>query len=280
MSVLARSGTSGLSEKVLDSIWRGAGVIAVLGRRSDALEAWGRAFARAARARRGVSLEIYMPSTREALIERFNQALAGLSLERAREPASDEQGQRIILVPDARAFDSPEGLLLARLISDFPGAATRLVLLVDHDDPTATERLMTGLGRAVQRIEIDPLVNIQPPRNVTAAPMGEASDSVSDPNQASGGVRERAAESPAPRSLSIPIEGLPEASRRTSVNWLGVGALVMALLLISALIVVLLHREPVSSAPAERRSAPQSSTPLVRSADGLQVATHYSQSGV
>jgi hypothetical protein len=249
-------------EALMRSVERGlslsreaASVLAVLGTNASALDNWGRAFARRARREPGLNLEIYMPSTRDALIERFNQVLAGLSVEQARAERPPGSASRIILAPDIRSLDTPEGLLLARLASDFPGAATRLVVLVDRDGSVRTERLLQSLGRGITRFELDleGEANTQPTTlatTVSAPSGGDAEHAPSFPGW-----------SPVSSSETGAIDLLPEPlvqaapSRRNGARWLGAGALLMAILLISALIVVLLHRERGPGAAFTQRLA-------------------------
>jgi hypothetical protein len=214
------------------------------------LDEWGRGFARLVRSRPDLTLEIYIPSTSDALIERFNQVLARLSLDEALTDLASDLPCRILLVPDIRSLDSSEGLLLARLVADFPGAATKLVVLVDRDGSDRTEILLQSLGRKVARVDLDvaPVVSGlsgAPSRSKPVAAAAEASGQrriSPDPSQPS-----------APTIVSVsPLrpereQGWVELGvvtpRRPTILWLGAGALLMAILLISALVVVLLHRE-------------------------------------
>jgi hypothetical protein len=245
-----------LIEQVFALAWEGPGVIAVLARQSDELDQWGRAFARTVRAHNKAALEIYMPSTREGLIDRFNQVLSGISLDAARAAAPDDLPRRIILVPDSRSFESPEGLLLARLVSDFPGAATRLVVLMDEEEGAdRCERLLASLGRSARRIDL----------------LGE---SVMAQSKVLARVERHSARPaeplspPAPESRPPPfvvdperqVAMLPSADfsrprRSSTMRWLGAGAVLMGLLLVSALIVVLLHRETGPGAAFDQRPA-------------------------
>ena len=238
------------AEAVLERVRGGASVLAVLGSSTASLDEWGRGFARLVRSRPDLTLEIYIPSTSDALIERFNQVLARLSLDEALTDLASDLPCRILLVPDIRSLDSSEGLLLARLVADFPGAATKLVVLVDRDGSDRTEILLQSLGRKVARVDLDvaPVVSGlsgAPSRSKPIAAAAEASGQrriSPDPSQPS-----------APTIVSVsPLrpereQGWVELGvvtpRRPTILWLGAGALLMVILLISALVVVLLHRE-------------------------------------
>ncbi len=264
MAVVGNQVSPVLVDRALALVRSGAAVVAVTGTRASALEAWGRAFARKARGDSAFSLEIYMASTRDALIDRFNQVLTGLTVDQARSAGPTDGPCRIVLVPDVRSLDTPEGLLLARLVCDFPGAGTRLVILVDRDDAERTDSLLQSLGRGMTRLDLDTDAG----RSLRATPVADdrpnRSESVpSSPFQEGAPIHAhalRAAED------SSGIDGLPSALplRRGRSRWVGVSVLLMALVLISTLIVVLLHRERGPGAAFAQRLAleqPASVTP-------------------
>lgn len=221
------------------------GILAVTAATGDDLDQWGRGFARYVRSRRRLALEIYLPSTREALIDRFNEILKALSLERARAAPPAESAGRFILVPDIRAFDSPEGHLLARLVSDFPGAGTRLVLLIDPSEWARSQPLLSALGRQVQRIDLSAQDGSDRDTIHREIERGPQSDLESKGEVIHGRLGHVASEQP---TIAL------QTSRRRPFSWLGAGALVTALLLVSALIVVLLHRERGPGPSFEPRS--------------------------
>ncbi len=250
MTTILDSRPGSTEQATFEQAWMTRGILAVTAASNDDLDQWGRGFARYVRSRRGSSLEIYLPSTREALIDRFNEMLRALSVERARAEAPAESPGRVILVPDVRAFDSPEGHLLSRLVTDFPGAATRLVLLIDPTEWARSQPHLSTLGRQVQRMDISSRKD--PDRTVDLPKLDHAPLLAADDRAGSiGGA-------PLQPPHKQPMIDL-EVSRRPSFSWLGAGALVTALLLISALIVVLLHRERGPGAGFEPRSAAERS---------------------
>lgn len=270
MNEKLRSSMQASVERGFELAWNGAGVLAVLARQSGDLEHWGRTFARRVRSHHGAALEIYMPAARESLIERFNQSLAGLSIETARAEPPPAAGRRIILVPDWAAMDSPEGMLLARLVSDFPGAATRLVVLVDFDPLGRAQRFLEALGRGVQRLDLDAthapdrLPGSDPGFSLPA--QQGASDGQPTPDREPARDRTLPQDEPTVSQTRAKAESidperqvamLPVANHSggpggRAMRWLGVGALLMALLLVSVLIVVLLHRQTGPGASSDR----------------------------
>ena len=74
-------------------------------------------------------LEVFLPRDTEAMLERFNQLLNTLSLDVAIKPRSGSAIERVWVVHDANAMGSHEIQLLTRLIQQFPGAGTSVVLM-------------------------------------------------------------------------------------------------------------------------------------------------------
>jgi hypothetical protein len=154
-----------------------------------------------------------------------------------------------------RSLDTPEGLLLARLVCDFPGAGTRLVILVDRDDAERTDTLLQSLGRGITRLDLD-TDSGRPPRPVPAVddsmvPAGSIDSSIM-PGSSSMPIQSlRSA------ALGSSLDGLPSAlpAQRGRSRWVGIGVLLMAMVLISTLIVVLLHRERGPGAAFAQRLA-------------------------
>lgn len=77
-------------------------------------------------------LEVFLPRDTEAMLERFNQLLNTLSLDVAIKPRSGAGLDRVWVVHDANAMGSHEIQLLTRLIQQFPGAGTSVVLMFAH----------------------------------------------------------------------------------------------------------------------------------------------------
>lgn len=74
-------------------------------------------------------LEVFLPRDTEAMLERFNQLLNTLSLDVAIKPRSGAGIDRVWVVHDANAMGPHEIQLLTRLIQQFPGAGTSVVLM-------------------------------------------------------------------------------------------------------------------------------------------------------
>lgn len=98
---------------------------------SDALlDHYGRLFAEHLRRTSRLAVEIYSPDSTDALIDRFNRILASMSVSEALKIEGSMAPSRLLLVYDGRATGVREVQLLARLLKDFPGANTRVALLL------------------------------------------------------------------------------------------------------------------------------------------------------
>jgi hypothetical protein len=237
--------------------------VLVTSQASGGLDLWGRTIAAALRSRADAVLEIYMPASAEALVARFNSAMASHSLVSARTDGGPGAALRVLLVADSRALMTPEGQLLTRLVGDFPAVGVRLLVLADAEADAANRTVRDILARRVRHVALE-------------------SDSVAEP--ASTGVIGDSGAGMHPGRVTAPVissvktyrfpaltagglEGHRFATRqpvsrsRRMVTW---GALVLSVALIAVLIIVLLYRDrspagAVAAKPAQAASATQSS---------------------
>ena len=137
-----------------DLLLGGCSGVLVTGTQVDGLARWGRSIAAALRSRTDVLVEIYMPATIDSLVDRFNSAMSRLSVKAARSGSIATGPIRVLLVPDSRALDSPEGLLLIRLVSDFPAAGVRLLVLADESAVDINRTIREMVGRRLGLVTI------------------------------------------------------------------------------------------------------------------------------
>ena len=83
------------------------------------------------RLRRAVScpVEVYFPASTAALVQRFEDLVARMTLQQAMAVVPGAAPERIWLVHEAGALAPSELQLLMRLVGNFPGAGVRVVLL-------------------------------------------------------------------------------------------------------------------------------------------------------
>ncbi len=129
--------------------------LALSSQHDAALDHYGRLLAeRLRRASPNSQIETYFPTSTDALVARFNEVLAGHTM---REAMSESQPQhpseRIWLVHDAGSLAEHELQLLARLVSNFPGANIRVVLLLGP--ALRSRKAFESLGRRFVRWDIE-----------------------------------------------------------------------------------------------------------------------------
>ena len=102
-----------------------------------------------------LQIEVFLPTSTEALLDRFNQILAGLSLTDARDAISSPAPRRVLVAHDAKSIDARDIGLMARLIADFPGANTSLVLFLDQSLDRQHDKLLEGFGQRLLRWPVE-----------------------------------------------------------------------------------------------------------------------------
>jgi hypothetical protein len=99
------------------------------------------------------SIEVYFPTHADALLARFNDALARQSVAQATQTPEASSQAQIWVVHDAQALPETEIQLLARLIQNFPGANIRAILLMTG--ARGSHHSLASFGRKILRWEIE-----------------------------------------------------------------------------------------------------------------------------
>lgn len=99
------------------------------------------------------SIEVYFPTNADALLARFNDALARQSVAQATQTPEASSQAQIWVVHDAQALPDTEIQLLARLIQNFPGANIRAILLMTG--ARGSHHSLASFGRKILRWEIE-----------------------------------------------------------------------------------------------------------------------------
>jgi hypothetical protein len=108
------------------------------------------------RLRRAVScpVDAYFPASTAALVQRFEDLVAGMTLQQAMAVVPGAAPERIWLVHEAGALAPSELQLLMRLVGNFPGAGVRVVLL--FGSTAAGRKGFESPGRRFARWDIQP----------------------------------------------------------------------------------------------------------------------------
>lgn len=115
------------------------------------LDHYGRLLINQMRKSDGLQIEVFLPQNTEALLERFNQILADLSIDEARNADTSQAPRRVLLAHDAKAISERDLQLLSRLVQDFPGAHVSIVLLVDKPGIQMHEKTLDQFGQRMLR---------------------------------------------------------------------------------------------------------------------------------
>ena len=147
-----------LCDRLCDQLLHGGSNVALTGTNRAAIDHYGKILARRLRGLQDARVEVFLPSTSEALIARFNEILATRPMAEAMQDRSNETEStvRILFSPEARSMSAREGRLLARLVSSFPGANTRLVLLHDENEDSDQQQVLELLGKRLLRWPVLP----------------------------------------------------------------------------------------------------------------------------
>ena len=253
---------------------------------------WAADFGSRLASRPGVVVETFVPSSVDAYIERFNSALAAIDLASARSILNPVSLRRVVIVPDARMLCNSDGLVLARLAACFPGSGLRLLMLSAADSIPQCDRLLDVFARAVEVVDIEEKSTGLARRARTREERAErlADDMTQETPSASQdpSAREPLLEvSPARAPVrSVSLAATPTGTRFAAVDFsresendlsagrgepspfrraLGWTAAMLSLLLVSALVVVLLHRDRGPGTVKPRNTDPVSA-PLMKDA--------------
>ena len=115
------------------------------------LDHYGRIVINKLRKMSDLQIEVFLPQNTEALLDRFNQILAGLSLEDARNGENSPAPRRVLIAHDAKAISARDLQLLSRLVQDFPGANVSLILLLDRIGIAQHEKNLDNFGQRLLR---------------------------------------------------------------------------------------------------------------------------------
>ena len=118
------------------------------------LDHYGRILVQRLRERNEINVEVYYPNSTEALITRFNKILEKISVDTATKTSNSNVPQRVLVAFDSHATGLREVQLMARLVRDFPGANTRIILLLDKRSSTQVEKKIEAFGNKIVRWDI------------------------------------------------------------------------------------------------------------------------------
>lgn len=138
---------------VLAALTRERRSAALIGSNATLLSHYSDLIIQALRQNPAVKAELYLPSSTETLLTRFNDLLEGKSMANARQALGQTQALRIWIVHATRSADLREAQLLARLVTDFPGAQVALLMLLDGEASQTMD--LDRMGAKLHRWPVD-----------------------------------------------------------------------------------------------------------------------------
>ena len=118
------------------------------------LDHYGRMLVRKLRMIPNLTVEVYYPNSTEALLNRFNRILEDVPIDSAVKPEISEAPDKVLVAFDSQATGIREVQLMARLVKDFPGANTRVILMLDKLSSTQYEKKIEAFGNKIIRWDI------------------------------------------------------------------------------------------------------------------------------
>ncbi|WP_353238173.1 hypothetical protein [Limnohabitans sp.] len=152
------------------------------------------------------SIEVYFPTNADALLARFNDALARQSLAQATQTPETSSQAQIWVVHDAQALPDTEIQLLARLIQNFPGANIRAILLMTG--ARGSHHSLASFGRKILRWEIEAP---NPEQSQAALELARAEGRITPVQQLLRRIQSRAWSDAASPSVMTPDDFVPPA---------------------------------------------------------------------
>jgi hypothetical protein len=99
-------------------------------------------------------MDIFSPTDTKALLDRFNEMLASMTMEEARKKPGNSKPITLLVVNDANAVDQEQWALLFRLLIDFPGVNVRLILFLNKTNWPNYEDVLQPINRQLHRWEL------------------------------------------------------------------------------------------------------------------------------
>ena len=118
------------------------------------LDHYGRILVKKLREIGNLEVEVYYPNSTEALLNRFNKILEDISIDSAIASKESNAPHKVLVAFDSQATGLREVQLMARLVKDFPGAHTRVILMLDKNSSTQYEKKIEAFGNSIIRWDI------------------------------------------------------------------------------------------------------------------------------
>jgi hypothetical protein len=102
-----------------------------------------------------LAIDVFLPATADGLLARFNDVLAELSVDEARQAPTGFSQRRILMLSESADLGQREWDLMARLLGDFPGANFGLLVFVDEPDNVLVQGFMKSMGSKLKHCALN-----------------------------------------------------------------------------------------------------------------------------
>ena len=141
-------------DRLVDAINKEMLSAALISDSEGLLDHYGRILVKKLREIGNLEVEVYYPNSTEALLNRFNKILEDISIDSAVTSKKSTAPHKVLVAFDSQATGLREVQLMARLVKDFPGAHTRVILMLDKNSSTQYEKKIEAFGNSIIRWDI------------------------------------------------------------------------------------------------------------------------------
>ena len=127
----------------------------ITGRFDGIVDHYGQILLKRLKTQSTVVVEMFLPSSIEAMVERFNELLSTMEMDQARGERPSGAPDRVLVINDPQVLEGESWSLLTRMVTDFPGLNMRLVFLLDRLSQPI-DRALDRYGSRLVRWEVSP----------------------------------------------------------------------------------------------------------------------------
>lgn len=201
-------------EAVVRAVLADATLVEIIGREQSTLDHYGRMLIRRLRKEPAIELEVFLPTGVDNLLERFNRALASMSMAQAASAQPADRPAQVLLLKETGRDSTHDGRILAKLVRSFPAASLKLISLRFEPEAAAQPDGVQATGARSLRWKVEPPSREEARQMLLAAPDAERAASMQALFGKMDGVAaagEASHDTKRPRRLSIAVSEPEEA---------------------------------------------------------------------
>lgn len=129
--------------------------VLITGRFDGIVDHYGQILMKRLKTQSSAVVEIFLPSSIESMVARFNELLSTMEMDEARGERPSTAQDRVLVINDPQVLEGESWALLTRMVTDFPGLNMRLVFLLDRLSQPI-DRALERFGSRLVRWEVSP----------------------------------------------------------------------------------------------------------------------------